>query len=85
MSDGPKPEKQSTAERLARLEACAKQTFGDPRQALVALTHKSYCNEHKDEPCEDNERLEYLGDAVVDLAVGQRLMERFPRANEGEL
>lgn len=93
MSEGPKapdaptsrPEKQPPAERLARLEACARQVFRDPRQALVALTHKSYCNEHKDEPCEDNERLEFLGDAVVDLAVGQRLMERFPRANEGEL
>ena len=85
MGEGPKPEKQSPAERLARLEACARQTFGDSHQALIALTHKSYCNEHKDEPCEDNERLEFLGDAVVDLAVGQRLMERFPRANEGEL
>lgn len=85
MGEGPKPEKQSIAERLARLEACARQAFADPHQALIALTHKSYCNEHKDEPREDNERLEYLGDAVVDLAVGQRLMERFPRANEGEL
>ncbi len=85
MSDGPKPEKQSPVERLSRLEACAKQTFDNPAVALVALTHKSYCNEHKDEPCEDNERLEFLGDAVVDLAIGQRLMERFPRANEGEL
>ncbi len=85
MSDGPKPEKQSPVERLSRIEACAKQTFDNPAVALVALTHKSYCNEHKDEPCEDNERLEFLGDAVVDLAIGQRLMERFPRANEGEL
>ena len=87
MNDGPKPppEKLHPSERLARLEACVRQTFGDPTQALVALTHKSYCNEHKDEPCVDNERLEFLGDAVVDLAVGQRLMERFPRATEGEL
>lgn len=85
MGESPKPEKQSPAERLARLEACVKQTFGEPGQALIALTHKSYCNEHKDEPCEDNERLEFLGDAVVDLAIGQRLMERFPKANEGEL
>jgi ribonuclease III len=85
MGDGPKPEKQSPAERLARLTACARQTFADSNQALIALTHKSYCNEHKDEPREDNERLEFLGDAVVDLAIGQRLMERFPKANEGEL
>ncbi|PZR09793.1 MAG: ribonuclease III [Archangium gephyra] len=80
-----KPAKLLPAERLAKLQACVKQEFADPVQALVALTHKSYCNEHKDEPCFDNERLEFLGDAVVDLAIGQRLMERFPRADEGEL
>ncbi len=85
MSDTPKPEKLPSAQRLAKLEACAKHAFKNPHQGLVALTHKSYCNEHKDEPCEDNERLEFLGDAVVDLAIGQRLMERFPKANEGEL
>ena len=53
--------------------------------ALCALTHKSYCNEHRDEACLDNERLEFLGDAVVDLAISHRLMERFPNASEGEL
>ena len=56
----------------------------DPVQALAALTHKSFVNEHKDEGA-DNERLEFLGDAVVDLAVSHRLMERFPAADEGEL
>ena len=35
--------------------------------------------------CEDNERLEFLGDAVIDLAVSHRLMERFPAAREGDL
>lgn len=75
----------SPQERLERLQACAKLTFKDSRLALVALTHKSWCNEHKDEPQEDNERLEFLGDAAVDLAIGQRLMERFPKADEGEL
>lgn len=77
--------KWSVEERVAELERRVGQYFGDARLALVALTHKSYCNEHKSEPCEDNERLEFLGDAVVDLAIGQRLMERFPRATEGEL
>src|SRR5262249_43125302 len=56
----------------------------DSVQALAALTHKSFVNEHKDEGA-DNERLEFLGDAVVDLAVSHRLMERFPAADEGEL
>ena len=56
----------------------------DPVQALAALTHKSFVNEHRDGGA-DNERLEFLGDAVVDLAVSHRLMERFPGADEGEL
>jgi len=58
----------------------------DRAMALAALTHKSYVNEHRDEEgLADNERLEFLGDAVIDLAVSHRLMERFPTAREGEL
>jgi ribonuclease-3 len=60
-------------------------SFPDPALAKAAITHKSYTNEHKDTGCADNERLEFLGDAVVDLAISHRLMERFPRASEGEL
>src|SRR6266540_1955480 len=58
----------------------------DRATALAALTHKSYVNEHRDEEgLADNERLEFLGDAVIDLAVSHRLMERFPTAREGDL
>jgi ribonuclease III len=53
--------------------------------SLAALTHKSFVNEHRSEGLLDNERLEFLGDAVIDLAVSHRLMERFPDAREGEL
>jgi ribonuclease III len=56
----------------------------DPALGRAALTHKSFVNEHRGEGA-DNERLEFLGDAVVDLAVSHRLMERFPLADEGEL
>jgi len=68
------------------LEARLERAFADRRTALAALTHKSYVNEHRDEDglC-DNERLEFLGDAVIDLAVSHRLMEKFPGAREGEL
>jgi ribonuclease-3 len=60
--------------------------LADRAIALAALTHKSYVNEHRDEEgLADNERLEFLGDAVIDLAVSHRLMERFPSAREGEL
>jgi ribonuclease-3 len=59
--------------------------FRGPRTAVAALTHRSYVNEHPGEGLDDNERLEFLGDAVIDLAVSHRLMERFPEASEGEL
>lgn len=77
--------KLTAKERIAALEAKLLTPLTDHAVGLAAVTHKSYCNEHRDEPCTDNERLEFLGDAVVDLAISQRLMEKFPQANEGEL
>lgn len=50
-----------------------------------ALRHSSYVNENKDLKLKDNERLEFLGDAVLDLAISHILMERFPDLREGEL
>src|SRR5512136_342580 len=49
-----------------------------------ALTHRSYLNEHP-EALEDNERLEFLGDAVLDFLVGAWLYNRFPELREGGL
>jgi ribonuclease III len=49
-----------------------------------ALTHPSFANEQRDR-CSDNQRLEFLGDAVLGLVVGELLMTRFPAAKEGEL
>lgn len=49
-----------------------------------ALTHRSYLNEHPD-AVEDNERLEFLGDAVLDFVVGAWLYNRYPDMLEGEL
>lgn len=49
-----------------------------------ALTHRSYANEHT-ETTEDNERLEFLGDAVLDFIVGEWAYHRFPEMPEGNL
>jgi len=49
-----------------------------------ALTHRSYLNEHND-ALEDNERLEFLGDAVMDFIVGAWLYNRYPEMAEGDL
>jgi ribonuclease-3 len=56
-----------------------------PRQVklfIQALTHSSHANEHQ---TESNERLEFLGDAVLELAVSHALYSRFPHAQEGHL
>jgi ribonuclease-3 len=78
-------EKMTHAQRTQALETRLAVGLARPELGLQALTHKSYVNEHKDAGLQDNERLEFLGDAVVDLAISHRLMERFPVASEGEL
>ncbi len=58
--------------------------FTDSRLLGRALTHRSYLNENP-EALEDNERLEFLGDAVLDFLVGAWLYNHFPEMQEGEL
>jgi ribonuclease III len=50
-----------------------------------ALCHRSFLNENQDSCFSDNERLEFLGDAVLGLCIGHLLMEKSPSKNEGEL
>ncbi|WP_425609202.1 ribonuclease III [Ureibacillus aquaedulcis] len=50
-----------------------------------AFTHSSYVNEHRRKLFTDNERLEFLGDAVLELSVSKYLFERYPHMSEGEL
>lgn len=57
-------------------------TFSDPHLWQLAITHKSYAQEHE---CEDNERLEFLGDAILTFLSGEYLYQRYPDRSEGEL
>jgi ribonuclease III len=59
--------------------------FGDLSLLMRALTHRSYLNENVGPALEDNERLEFLGDAVLDFVVGAYLYHHFPEMAEGEL
>ncbi|MCI6157986.1 MAG: ribonuclease III [Selenomonadaceae bacterium] len=59
-------------------------TFQDLSLLQLALTHTSFANESK-QPLEQNERLEFLGDAVLELASSTYLYQRFPDMPEGEL
>jgi ribonuclease-3 len=58
--------------------------FADQLLLNRALTHRSFLNEHP-EAIEDNERLEFLGDAVLDFLVGAWLYNQFPEMAEGQL
>ncbi|MFQ5596963.1 MAG: ribonuclease III [Nitrospiria bacterium] len=74
-----------TAKDFSLLQERLSHRFRDTTLLRQALTHKSYINESKHKEMTDNERLEFLGDAVLDLSVRQDLMERFPDAPEGDL
>ncbi len=59
--------------------------FRDPEILKVALTHTSYSNEHPRNSPKHNERLEFLGDAVLDFVISDMLISRFPLLPEGAL
>ncbi len=60
-------------------------SFRNKKLLYQAFTHASYINEHRKELKEDNERLEFLGDAVLELTVSAYLYNAFPKMKEGEL
>lgn len=70
---------------LSTLEHCLGYTFRDPTLIGKALRHSSFVNEQDTPDLQDNERLEFLGDAVLNLVVGHFLMLRYPGLNEGDL
>lgn len=64
-------------------EQIIKQPFSDQSLLMTALTHSSYANQHKN--MEHNEKLEFLGDAVLQLAITEYIYRNFPQKTEGEL
>lgn len=71
---------------MAELESILGHTFRDPRRLLQALMHSSRIPERADdEPHESNEKLEFLGDAVLELLVSEELVSKFPDWSEGQL
>ncbi|WP_108584772.1 ribonuclease III [Paenisporosarcina sp. OV554] len=59
--------------------------FLNPELLYQSFTHSSYVNEHRRKFYTDNERLEFLGDAVLELSVSQYLFQKFTAMSEGEL
>lgn len=60
-------------------------SFADEQLLRQAFTHSSYVNEHRMKHVRDNERLEFLGDAVLELAVSNHLFREFPSMTEGDM
>jgi len=72
-------------ETLTTIANALGHTFADPRLLVDSLTHSSYRNEKPAEVRSDNERLEFLGDAVLQWVVSALLWEHFPAASAGEM
>jgi ribonuclease-3 len=70
---------------FAEFEKKIGHTFKDKRFLEQAFTHRSYLNENKSTAREHNERLEFLGDAVLELVVTEFLFAKYPTKPEGEL
>ncbi len=70
---------------LAAFETKLGYSFNDKRLLETAFTHRSYLNENRAAGREHNERLEFLGDAVLELVVTEFLYAKYPEKPEGEL
>ena len=60
-------------------------TFNDNELLIEAFTHSSYANDHRELTLKNLERLEFLGDAVLELTVSEYLYKKFPELPEGQL
>ena len=70
---------------LEEVEAILGYTFKDKSLLALGLTHSSYANDYLGGPTKGNERLEFLGDAILDMVVSAELYDRFPEKQEGFL
>lgn len=70
---------------FSQLEALVGATFADKMLLLTAITHRSYLNEHREAKQDHNERIEFLGDAVLELVATDFLYKKYPEKPEGEL
>lgn len=71
--------------QLTKLQESIGYTFSDQKLLQQAVTHRSYLNENPTWPVGHNERLEFLGDAVLELVVTEYLYEHYPSTPEGEM
>ncbi|MFT7507067.1 MAG: ribonuclease-3 [Acidimicrobiales bacterium] len=70
---------------VSKIETLLGFTFNEKINLLTAVTHRSFLNENRDAKQDHNERLEFLGDAVLELVVTDFLFKKYPEKPEGEL
>ncbi|CAM3189441.1 ribonuclease III [Sporolactobacillus spathodeae] len=80
-----KAEQNETLDHIHQLLAKFSFVFTNEKLLLQAFTHASYVNEHRRGATDDYERLEFLGDAVLELMVSQYLFKHYPNLSEGEM
>ena len=85
MSYSPRMTSTDRSSPYAALEERLGYFFRDPTLCETALTHRSWMNETQKTDRSDNERMEFLGDSVLSLAISDMLMRRYPEHPEGEL
>ncbi len=71
--------------KIGNLEKILEYQFKRPELLITALKHRSFLEEAGEDRTESNERLEFLGDAVLDLIVSDSFFRRYPQAEEGTL
>jgi len=70
---------------ISKIEGKIKIKFSQPQLLNEAFTHRSYLNEHHDENLPSNERLEFLGDSILQFCISNELFKKFPDVPEGIL
>ena len=71
--------------RMGELEYKIKYNFNNRNRLLLAMTHSSYANEVKGDALTSNERLEFLGDAVLNFIISDAIYRKYPDLSEGEM
>lgn len=72
-------------DKLLELEKKVGYKFNNIGHLKNAITHRSFANEHRNSHMKDNERLEFLGDAILDLIISKYLFDKYPNMPEGDL
>ena len=71
--------------KIEELEKIIQYTFKNKKNIILALTHSSYSNEYKNKKLTSNERLEFLGDTVLNMIISEEIYTRYNDLSEGEM